>query len=239
MKIVLINGSPRGRISNTQIMAEAFLQGAHETGAKTMSVFLADKKIQHCRGCFSCWLKTPGSCVINDDMSNILSDADGADVLVLASPLYFDTISGMLKVFMDRLVVKGDPHFTKTDTGESRHWKKSGEKTPQLLMMSNCGFPERSQFQALSHWVQRAALNMQTQLLGEIYTSQGSLLKTELPQVKEYLQWIKKAGSEITLQQALSAETRQALEQKFLPDEVYIEKANEYFDCLLANKSEG
>lgn len=236
MKIVLINGSPRGRGSNTQIMAESFLQGAQEAGAETLNVFLAEKEIQHCHGCFSCWLKTPGCCIIGDDMAGILSEADGADVLVLASPLYFDAISGMLKMFMDRMIVKGDPHFVKTDTGESRHLKKSDDKIPQLLMISNCGFPERSHFQAMSHWVQRAALNMQTELLGEIYATQGSLLATDLPQVKAYRKWLKKAGGEIVLQRALSAETIQALAQPFLPDEVYIQNANKYFDNLLNSR---
>lgn len=235
MKIVLVNGSPKGRASNTQIMAEAFLQGAQEAGAETVNVFLAEKEIRHCRGCFSCWLKTPGSCVIDDDMKRILEEADGADVLVLASPLYFDTISGMLKVFMDRMIVKGDPHFSKTAAGESRHWKKSHEKTPRLMMMANCGFPERSHFQAMSLWVQRAALNMQTDLLGEIYAVQGGLLSQDLPQVKSYRQWLKKAGGEIAICQALSAETRKALEQSFLPDDIYIQNANQYFNSQLSS----
>jgi putative NADPH-quinone reductase len=217
-------------------MADAFLQGAREAGAETLNVFLAEKDIQYCRGCFSCWLKTPGHCVIDDDMKHILAEADGADILALASPLYFDTISGMLKVFMDRLIVNGDPHFSKTATGESRHWKKQSEKTPKLIMLSNCGFPERSHFQAMSHWVQRAALNMQTELLGEIYAPQGGLLSMDLPQVKSYLQWVKKAGSEVALGQAVSPETQKALEQPFLPDEIYIQNANQYFDSLLDSK---
>lgn len=236
MKIVLVNGSPKGRGSNTQIMAEAFLQGAQEAGAEIVNVFLAEKEIKHCRGCFSCWLKTPGRCVIDDDMISILAEADGADVLVLASPLYFDTISGLLKVFMDRMIVKGDPHFGKTANGESRHWKKPEDKTPRLVMMSNCGFPERSHFQAMSHWVQRAAMNMQTELLGEIYAAQGGRLSSELPQVKTYLQWLKKAGGEIALGQALSAETEQALKQSFLPDDEYIQNANHHFDSMLISK---
>lgn len=236
MKIVLINGSPKGKGSNTQIMAEAFLQGARAVGAETQNVRLAEKKIQHCRGCFACWLQTPGNCVLDDDMRHILADAEGADVLVLASPLYFHTISGMLKVFMDRLIVKGDPHFSKTAGGESRHWKQPGEKTPQLVMMSNCGFPERSHFQAMSLWIQRVALNMQTELLGEIYTPQGGLLSMELPQVKAYQQWLEIAGSEIGQGKVLSSETKQALEQPLLPDDEYINNANRYFDSLLDSR---
>lgn len=234
MKIVLVNGSPKGRGSNTQIMAEAFLQGAQAAGAETLNIFLAEKEIRYCRGCFSCWLKTPGRCIIDDDMKSILAEADGADVLILASPLYFDTISGILKVFMDRLVVKGDPHMDKTANGETRHWQKPGIKTPRLVMLSNCGFPERSHFQALSLWVQRAALNMRTELLGEIYAPQGGLLALDLPQVKSYLQWVNRAGREIAMGQAISSETQQALLQQFLPDELYIQNANKYFDDVLA-----
>ena len=233
MKIVIVNGSPRGRASNTQIMAASLLQGAKAAGAETVNIFLAEKRIEHCRGCFACWLKTPGDCAIKDDMNAVLEEAADADVLVLASPLYFDTISGMLKVFMDRMIVNGNPYMEKKAGEETRHLGKPGDKTPKLLMLSNCGFPERSHFQAMSHWVQRAALNMQTELLGEIYVSQGGLLATELPQVKTYLTWLQKAGAEIAKGQELAAETKKALQESFLPDEVYVANANQYFEGIL------
>ena len=236
MKIVLVNGSHNGRNSSTQIMAEAFLQGAQKSGAETVNIILAEKNIQYCRACFTCWLKTPGICAIDDDMKSILAETDGADILVLASPLYIDTISSMLKVFLERLLVKGNPYFGKTENGESRHCQNANEKTPKLLILSNCGFPERSHFQALSVWAQRFALNMQTKLLAEIYASQGGLLTSDLPQVKSYLQHLRMAGSEIALHQAISLETEKALAQKFLPDEIYIENANQYFDEILASK---
>ncbi len=236
MKIVVVNGSPRGKSSNTQIMADALLKGAQAAGAETVNVLLAEKEIKHCLGCFACWLKTPGRCAIKDDMAGVLEAIEGADVLVLASPLYFHTISGMLKVFMDRLIVKGDPHFAKTASGESRHTKKEGAKAPRLMMLSNCGFPERSHFQAMSHWVQRVALHMQTEQLDEIYASQGGMLSMDLPSVTTYLQWLNKAGGEIAQGLALSAETKEALMQSFLPDEVYIEQANQYFDRVLSGQ---
>ncbi len=233
MKIVVINGSPKGRASNTQLMAAALLEGAKQEGAETVNIFLAEKRIEHCRGCFACWLKTPGQCVIEDDMAGVLAEAADADVLVLASPLYFDAISGMLKVFMDRMIVKGNPYMEKEAGKETRHVGTLGDKTPQLVMLSNCGFPERSHFQAMSHWVQRAALNMKTELLGEIYVSQGGMLAMELPQVKTYLSWLQKAGAEIAQGRELRPETKKALAESFLPDEIYIQNANRYFDSML------
>ncbi|HAK73739.1 MAG TPA: hypothetical protein DCP36_09300, partial [Sporomusaceae bacterium] len=59
----------------------------------------------------------------------------------------------------------------------------------------------------------------------------------ELPPVKSYLQWVKKAGYEIGLGQALSDETKQALEQSFLPDDVYIRNANQHFDNTIAENN--
>ncbi len=150
MKIVVINGSPKGKASNTNVIVSAFLKGAEEAEAQTVNIFLAEKEIKHCRGCFSCWMKTPGKCVIEDDMAEVLSLAAGANIIVLATPLYFDNISGMLKVFMDRLIVTGDPHFQKDASGESRHLTPKGAVPPKLVMISNCGFPERSHFQVVS-----------------------------------------------------------------------------------------
>ena len=60
MKIVVINGSPNGKNSNTDVMVRAFLKGAQEAGAETLSIFLSEKEIKHCKGCHICWTKGPG-----------------------------------------------------------------------------------------------------------------------------------------------------------------------------------
>jgi len=238
MKIIAINGSPKGKASNTNVMVSAFLKGAQAAGAETNSVFLSENDIGHCRGCLSCWLNTPGQCIIKDDMAKILSLCEGTDVLVLATPLYFDNISSMLKAFMDRMVVKGDPHFQKTAEGECRHLKKADAITPQLVMISNCGFPERSHFQVISHWIKRASRNMGAEVLGEIYATQGGLLNAQTeelqPIILNYLQNVEKAGREIVLNKGISEETQQQLAQNFVPDEIYIQHANLFFDSQIA-----
>ena len=72
MKITVFNGSPQAENSNTNVMVEAFLEGARKGGAKTENIFLTHKKIHPCVACYCCWLKTPGKCAIQDDMAELL-----------------------------------------------------------------------------------------------------------------------------------------------------------------------
>lgn len=236
MKILAINGSPKGQASNTNVMVTAFLKGAQAAGAETVNAYLAEKEIKHCKGCFSCWTASPGQCVIKDDMEEIMALGEGAAILVLATPLYFDNISSMLKAFMDRSIVKGDPHFQKDPTGECRHLKKT-EQSPKLIMMANCGFPERSHFQVISHWIKRAALNMHTEVIGEIYATQGGLLTAQVEGlqsiISNYLKLLEKAGGEVAVNLRISEETNKLLQQNFIPDDIYIQQANHYFDTML------
>lgn len=89
--------------ANTDQLAEAFIEGAREAGHQVDRVFLGGN-IVGCRGCGACQLN--GRCVINDDMQAAYPLFDSCDTLVLASPLYFWTLSGQIKLFFDRLYAK-------------------------------------------------------------------------------------------------------------------------------------
>lgn len=240
MKIAVINGSHRGRNGNTNIMVSAFLKGAKEAGAETVTVFLAEKEIKYCTACKACWFKTPGKCVIKDDMAEIISLIQDADVRVLATPLYFDNISSMLKTFIDRLIVTASPYWGKDSEGECRHL--TTKAVPQLVMMANCGFPERSHFQVISHWLKRHARNLNAQIIGEIYAPQGALLSVRENEVgivvSNYLKALETAGREIAVDRKLTSETMELLEQKFIPDEVYIREVKKYVDSLLVKQDD-
>ena len=235
MKIVVINGSHKGKSSNTNIMVTSFLKGAREAGAETANIFLAEKQIKYCKACKACWFNTPGQCVIDDDMSDILSLMEGADVRILATPLYVDHISGMLKVFMDRMIVEISPYWEKDECGECRHLPAIAP--PKLMMIANCGYPENSQFQVISHWIKRVARNMNTGVIGEIYASQGALLNGQVeelrPIISNYLQALEVAGKEIATDMKLSEETKKLLIPNFIPNEIYIQEVTRYVNATL------
>lgn len=101
-KVMVLNGSPR-RKGNTSMLVDAFSRGARETGCEVEEFFLEKMDIKACKGCFGGDYERECPCVQRDDMMGVYEAFRSADVLVLASPLYWWTISGQLKVAVDRL----------------------------------------------------------------------------------------------------------------------------------------
>ncbi len=237
MKVTIFNGSPRGKKGNTHFMVKEFSKGAEQARAEVENIFLVKRKIQPCRGCLTCWIKTPGKCVIKDDMAELIRKLGESDIVVFATPVYFDNVTGIMKNFMDRLVAAADPHFEKDEGGECVHISRS-DKPAKVVAISNCGFPEQSHFQVLELLFKRVARNMRSEVIGEIYRSGGAILQEAplilKPVISRYKKLLQRAGMEIVENQRLSEETRMKLEKPLIPDEQYITAANEHFDVLLA-----
>ena len=98
--VLIISASPR-KNGNSQLLCEQFEKGARESGHQVSLVRLMDRKIGFCRACDGC-MRNNGVCVLGDDMAEILELYKKADVLVLATPVYFYGISAQMKTFIDR-----------------------------------------------------------------------------------------------------------------------------------------
>lgn len=109
MNILIVSGSPR-RGGNTDIMAETFREEAAKNGHQAELISLSGKKIAPCLGCQYCF-SHDGQCVQKDDMAQLLEMVDKADLLVLASPIYWFDVSAQLKCFIDRLYARGKKGF--------------------------------------------------------------------------------------------------------------------------------
>lgn len=103
--VLIISASPRKK-GNSDILCDRFAQGAVESGHKVEKVFLASENIGYCRGCGVC--NSTHKCVQKDNMAGILDKMVMADVIVLATPVYFYTMDGQMKTFIDRTV----PRYT-------------------------------------------------------------------------------------------------------------------------------
>lgn len=106
MKVYAINGSPRKKW-NTATLLEHALSGAASQGAETELVHLYDLNCKGCTGCFSCKLKggkSYGKCAMRDDLTPVLENLATADAFILGSPIYFGTVTGEMRSFMERLL---------------------------------------------------------------------------------------------------------------------------------------
>ena len=98
-RILIISSSPR-KGGNSETLAAAFAKGAQEAGHQVETVFLREKQVGFCKGCFACL--NLGHCVIQDDAVEIAAKMHDADVLVFATPVYYYCVSGQLKTMLDR-----------------------------------------------------------------------------------------------------------------------------------------
>ena len=101
MRILVLNGSPRPKGSTKQ-MVDAFREGAESAGHKVDVIDVCRKKIAGCLACEYCHTKGNGVCVQKDDMQEVYSLLGEADMLVIASPIYYHGVSGQLKCALDR-----------------------------------------------------------------------------------------------------------------------------------------
>lgn len=99
-KVLVLSASPR-RMGNSDLLCDQFIVGAKESDHQAEKIFLRDKEINYCLACDTC-KHNDGICVQTDDMAPILDKVIAAEVLVLATPVYFYTMNGQMKTFIDR-----------------------------------------------------------------------------------------------------------------------------------------
>lgn len=108
MKILVLNGSPRPA-GGTKDMVNAFQEGAESAGHTVAVVDVCGKKISGCLACEFCHTKGHGGCVQKDDMQEVYGLLKEAEMLVIASPIYYHGISGQLKCVIDRFYAAAYP----------------------------------------------------------------------------------------------------------------------------------
>ncbi|WP_139653301.1 flavodoxin family protein [Raoultibacter phocaeensis] len=151
-RIVVLNGSPRKK-GNTSALVREFTKGALEAGHEVTAFLLHDMDIKGCKGCWGGGKNPESPCTIKDDMDSIYPAYQEADVVVLASPLYYWSISGQLKTAFDRLFAVAE-----RDSGYRNPVKGS-----VLLMVA-----EGNGFEESVYWYERLMTHIDWTDLGRV-----------------------------------------------------------------------
>lgn len=225
-RVLAINGSPRGRDSNTDRLLQPLLEGMRVAGAVTETVYAVDLNVNDCLGCFSCWKKTPGRCVFDDDMPALLEKMRGVEIMVWATPLYHFGMTARLKKVMERTLPLLKPYIVRR--GEHyTHPPRYDNLPARTLLLSNCGFPERHHFTALLEHFKCLHQACPDSFAGAIFCTAGEFLKYAPPgSVSWYIGAVKQAGQELVQHGRILPETRVVLEKDLVPLEVFLPVAN-------------
>ena len=228
MKVLIINGSPRGEKSNTMQMTNAFVEGmAKTTETDVDTVVVRNLKIEPCLGCFCCWSKTPGRCVISDDVRNITLKMLASDLVIYSFPLFYYSVPSKLKALIERQLPTVAPFME----GQRDYLVNGGHPSRftahyKTILISTCGFyPTDKSYDAI-----RAQFDM---ICGEgnhmdIFLGEGELFSREVARrrCEKRLDLIRAAGEEYGKTGKLSEETMSGICSHIFPPTMYAHMAD-------------
>lgn len=230
MKILVLNGSPHKEKSNTIKITNAFVDGIRQAvDADITQVDIYDKntEINHCIGCFNCWTKTPGKCIFNDSVKEILDEYIASDIVIWSFPLYYFGVPSKLKAFLDRNLPLNLPFMTKEQAGHVSRYDLSNQKT---VVISTGGLSTvENNFEPLVEQFDRMSDNRGYE---KILCAQGALLSVDAlnSSIHPYLDTVKQAGEQYALQGSIPDELQKKIDIPFFPIDVYNKMADSSWD---------
>ena len=145
---------------------EALQEVFDKQSISSETVVLREQMIAYCRGCFDCWVKTPGICVINDEARNITRKMIQSDLIVYFTPIVFGGYSHFLKAQLDRSICLVLPTFGKFH-GEIHH-KKRYEIYPSILGVGLLSDSEPAQADLFREHIYRNSLNLHSPIIASV-----------------------------------------------------------------------
>ena len=234
MRVFAINSSPRsGGQGTTELMLNHLITGMRDAGAEVEVVNLREKTIKNCIGCFTCWTKTPGKCIHKDDMtSELFPKWLASDLVVYATPLYYHTMNGAMSTFRERTLPASLPFFEQGDDGKTFHPLRG--KVPAAVWLSVCGFPDDSEFDALSSYLNRTR-HKDVTLAAEIYRSAaGTMMNPFLEdKKKDILEATRQAGRELVESLKISSKTMARIRQPLVDFQSFAKMGNLFWKTCI------
>ena len=221
MRILIINGSPRGEKSSTLKVANALVEGIRREGDAVDLVDISKHNIEGCRGCFACWVNG-GKCAIQDDFFKLFKERHlPSDLIIWSFPLYYFGIPSQLKAYIDRQFINLWPDMTIDEDGCPSHPLRWDESHISHIAVSTCGFfTAEGLYDAV---LANFRLIFRHNLKEAITCGEGGCFMggKAAECVSHYLDVVKRAGREYRDMGSFSKETRTDLMKPIVPTDAY------------------
>ncbi len=215
-KILAMNGSHRSEKGFTEIVLQKFITGAKSAGAQCEVLHVSKKKIIACESCGKCLFETPGVCKYKDDMESIILKMEEADLLIFASPVYFDSMSSNLKKMIERLRSTLDAFFEFRD--KRTYHLKTNKTKQKAVTIFTAGNPEKESFVSISRIFNRIIDNMGVQFAGEFHFPASHLLISDPKLLASQLEAVTMSGKEIVSKGNIRKELLEKANREYIDD---------------------
>ncbi len=239
-KAIIIYGSPRRTKSASYHLGKNFIKGLQRGGFEVEEIILANQKIHHCIGCYTCWTKTPGKCIHNDDMDALRLKLRNASLTIYATPLYIFSVPGIVKDFLDRQLPEVEPYLIETNGITTHPYRYDSEGFQRkLFLICVAGFPEQSHFDAVVQMFKKKVIPAGETYIGDILIGGSELMSKDNSQqsFKKLYEYVENAGYEVATNDKVSEKTINLIkeEYKFKPEELeaFRSTANKYWDSMI------
>jgi len=220
MKVLALNGSPRMKDSSTYRIMKPFLEGMEAAGAETEVIHISKLRLEHCIGCYTCWVHTPGVCIHNDGMAGALEKFNHADMVIFGTPLYHFTMSGIMKDFIDRTLPRLEPWLIPHPyvAGVTAHPERV-HKPDKMFLISPCGFPEFEHFESLVATFKHIGSMENWEYVGEILRPGAEPLRRRSWRglFTHYYDLVHRAGEQVVREGRIADELQAELHKHLFP----------------------
>jgi len=229
MKILAINGSHTGKRGYTHFLIEKLFEGAKNAGADCEEITLAKLKINICKGCSICNTKKHLlKCIYEekDDVAMIFNKMREADIIIYATPIYVFNMSGLMKVFIDRINATGNSkEFKLSESGLFfHHISRDIYSKPFVTLICHDSFENEmsknvvSYFKTFSKFMDAPQVGTIIRRSG-IVTGYGKDMEKEkqYPKILESYKALKLAGKELITKGKISRKTQKIASQDIIP----------------------
>jgi multimeric flavodoxin WrbA len=202
-----------------------------EAKADVDIIYSKDLDIGDCRGCFHCWTNTPGKCIQDDDMTEVLAKIADSDILVIATPVYVDGMTGSLKSLLDRSIPLLHGRFELRDD-HCRHPRREYAKAEKLALVSVSGFTEMDNFDPLIHHMKAISKNLGCEYVGSLLRPYAWMLDPSWERgapVSDILEAIRQAGYELVSEGTMKEETLAAVARDIISRDEVIKTMQGYY----------
>ncbi|MBN2172433.1 MAG: flavodoxin family protein [Candidatus Krumholzibacteriota bacterium] len=234
LDVVAINGSPRAERSQTAQVLAPFIAGMTEAGAGVELLYASRLKVKECTcGTMHCWYGKPGECCVRDDMQSLYPRLAGADLLVLATPVYVPLPGGMQNI-LNRLCPLMDPRL-ETREGRTRARFREHVRIRRLALVATGGWWEKENMGTVVRIAEELAADVSVAFAGAVLRPHAYLMWSEgelTAEGRTVHEAVRQAGRDLVRTGSMAPENLAAIARPLITQEALLQQYNAMRDAV-------